>query len=147
MRPALFFLGIAAMLAATPASAQSGGTPANVLSLSDLPYTNVPGFSRPVHACFDGRRIVGANRVAGGILYLQTQRGPIWRMQLAERCEALNEAERITMRASGGRDVICAKASAELIVQTASGAKRCKIQEAAQLDRQDISLLSAAQRR
>lgn len=150
MKPVLVPLA-ALLIAVGPAAAQapapappppSPGTPSNYLAPGG-PFSSMAVAPRAVGRCFEGGQIVAANRAGRYTLYLQTQRGPIWRVGLAEPCEALAAAEKLAVRTESGRELVCEKTRAKLIVQTATGAQACKLAgKPAPITRQELAAIA-----
>lgn len=96
--------------------------------------------------CFNGQFIAGVNRAGDKTLYIQSPQGQIYQMRLAEGCDGLNAAEKISFRAHGS-DVICPGDSAELVVRTATAAKHCQVTRVQRLTSGDVEALATAARR
>lgn len=152
MKPVAFLavLGTLALTAA-PASTQTSPPPSNsmgtpyqgVQTLADSPYRG-PDRRWDGDGCFDGRRIVGANRTGPRTVIVQPDRGAIHELQLAQECQALNGAEKIALRADGRR--ICPGRQAVLVSATAGGAKTCRVKEIRRLSSTEVAKLAAAAR-
>ncbi|RAK57012.1 DUF6491 family protein [Phenylobacterium deserti] len=93
--------------------------------------------------CFNGKFIQGANRSGANTIYVQPQHGGIFAMQLEGSCEALNSAEKLTIRSAGG-DVVCVDRLADVVAHTPAGAKRCRATGVRRLTSPEIASLSTA---
>ncbi|KRA66229.1 hypothetical protein ASD79_02810 [Caulobacter sp. Root655] len=143
MKPALFVIGVAMALSSAPAMADNGQVFDFASQLraysSSLPRDDAK-------QCFNGKFIAGANRSGEKTLYIQAAQGGIYRLQLADGCAALNSAEKVSVRANGS-DVVCLGERAEMVAQTATGAKRCQVADVRRLTSGERSALSTATRR
>ena len=152
MKPVLFFAAVVAALATAPALAQAPAPApapppqANYLDLNGLAFTSPPRAVDRELQCFNGKYIVGANRSGEGVVYVQSRSGAIWRLHVAGRCEALDAAQKISLRA-GGDDTICENDRAELVAHVQGAAGRCKIDDVRRLSGQEIATLATAPRR
>ena len=156
MKPVLLLAAAAAVaLAAAPAMTQDAppapapapdsGTPSNFLSFQHSPYQIDP-FSRPGHGqCFNGRTIEGANRAGERTLYVQSKMSPVYRLELAESCDALYAAQKLSVRASGHS--VCAGDKAVVVVKTPAGDKRCKVSDVKRLTKTEVADIAAGLRR
>lgn len=161
MKPSLLLLAVATVLAGGPVFAQTagggpgGGTPgatppptsagSNYLSLGDLPFTNVPGFDTRSRArvCFLGSAIAGANRIGDRIVYVQARGGAIFRLEMPDGCEALHAAEKLTVRVAGQYET-CTGDKGLLVVRTAAGSKRCRIEAIRHLTATELAALKTS---
>ena len=132
--------------APTPAPVPDSGTPGgNFLSFQNDPF-RVDPFSRPGHGqCFNGRTIVGANRSGERTLYVQSRKSPVYRLDLAESCDALYAAQKLSVRASGY--AVCAGDKAIVVVKTPAGDQRCRVSEVKRITKTEIADIAAATRR
>jgi len=151
MRP-LLLLAAAVAMAGAPALAQTSpppaadsGTPSNFLSFADAPFRGPERF-QDSRQCFNGRRIAGVNRSGERILFVQTPKGAIFRLQLADRCEGLNAAEKIDVRARGG-GLVCAERPALVVSKTPAGVQRCRVDDVRRLTATEVAALAASARR
>jgi hypothetical protein len=125
----LYVLAAAAVLVTAPASAQAqtpapypppgNPTPPQYNSFANSPYVGTDG----VRTCLSVGPAAGAIRVGPQRLYLQDKKGAIFRLDLAEPCEALDGAEAISLRGAG-LDA-CAGDLVTMVVRTAAGARFC----------------------
>ena len=67
-------------------------------------------------------------------------------LRLADECAALDAAYKIAVRAQDGYDV-CARSSAELVIQTAGGEKRCLVRDVRRLTPRETAALATAAHR
>ena len=104
-------------------------------------YGNRPDTN--LNRCFNGKFIVGANRSGKNTVYVQSKSGGIYGVQLGEGCDALKAAEKVSLR-SRGSDVVCESQPADLVVQTAAGAKRCHASEVRKLTSREVTALASA---
>jgi hypothetical protein len=150
MKPVLFLAAAGALaLIGAPAFTQTSappvdtmGTPApGVQNLANSPYRG-PDLRRDANRCFDGRHIVGANRSGLETVIVQPRRGPIYQLQLADSCEALKTAAKITVRAAGGS--VCPGQEAVLVADNPGGAKHCRVKDVRPLTSAEIAALAAA---
>lgn len=126
-----------------PPPADTGYSPPHgVQDLRDSPYRG-PDFRADLDRCFNGRYVVGANRAGPSSVIVQPRWGPIYQLQLADDCEALNGAQKITVQASG-QHLVCAGRAAVLISHTATGAKQCRISKVHRLTSAEVAALSTA---
>jgi hypothetical protein len=155
MKPALFAAALAAIaVSAAPALGQDAPpapppvpaagdyAPQGGNVLRDDPYRLDPFFRTGAQQCFDGRAVVGANRAGETTLYVQARRSPIYRLELAETCGALDSALKLGVRAEGAR--VCANGSAVLLVKTPAGEKRCRVRDVKRLSRTEVAEIAAA---
>lgn len=138
MKPALLLAAAVAVLAAAPASADNGQR-FDVKAQNDA-YPS--GSAADRKQCFNGRTIAGVNRAGTDRLYVQTDRGALYGLKLADDCGALAQASKISVRADGSYD-ICAKAGAELVLQTPAGAKRCRVAYVQSVSHSEAAALAA----
>ena len=153
MKPVLFLAAAAALaLTSAPAFTQTSTPPADTMgtppqgvqNLRDSPYRG-PDPRPEQNRCFDGQHIVGANRAGPETVIVQPRRGPIYQLQLADGCPALNAAEKITVRAQGYS--VCSGHKAVLVSKTPTGAKQCRVKDVRRLTSTEIAALAAATRR
>lgn len=147
------FLAVVASLALTgaPASTQTTAPPVDTMgtpyqgeaSGRNSPYRG-PDFSPAPNQCFNGRNVVGANRFGPKTVVVQTGRGAIYKLQLADGCEALNAAEKIAVRGQGYS--VCSGSEAVLISHTSTGAKRCQVKDVRRLTTTEMAPLAATAR-
>lgn len=142
MKRLLFLASVTLALTAAPALADNGQVFDYGAQSRAYPMSERLDQKR----CFDGQRIRGANIADGKTLYVQSRHGAVYSLQLAGNCAALNDAQKIKL-SSAGSDLICARSSAEMTVQTAAGAKQCAIADVRTLTSREVSALSAAARR
>jgi len=93
--------------------------------------------------CFNGKAISGVSRLGARTLYVQSDRGAIYNLRLANRCDALDGAEALVVKA-GQHDVVCTSGSAEVVVRTAAGSRRCAVADVSAVTRREVATLSAA---
>jgi len=142
MKPVLFFVSAALALAAAPASADNGQVFSH--AAQQQAYPSPAEFDG--RSCFNGKSVAGANRIGYKTVYVQASKGAIFELQLARSCPALNAAEKLTVRSSTG-NAVCSRGSAELVVQTPAGARRCSVSDVRRLTSHDVAVLSTAPRR
>jgi hypothetical protein len=143
MKPALFVASAMLALSSAPAMADNGQVFDHAAQLRA--YSNeTPRDS--ARQCFNGAVITGVNRTGDQTLYVQTSRGGIYQVRLAEGCAALNVATKINLR-SGGSDVVCPGDSAEMLARTATGPQSCHVSSVRRLTSGEVSALSTAARR
>lgn len=130
--------------APAPPPVADSGTPPNVLSFSNSPYRLADTDTHPGR-CFDGKTLTGVNRAGDRILYVQARTGEVYGMALADGCEALNTAEKLSVRA-GGR-LVCEGDRAVVAVTTPAGAKQCRVGDIRRLTRTEVATLAATARR
>lgn len=141
MKHLLFLASVTVALTAAPAMADNGQVFDYGAQLRAYPA----GERLDQKQCFNGKAIRGVNRAGGKILYVQSRQGSIYGLELAETCVALNAAQNISVRSSGG-DVVCVRGSAEMVVQTPAGARRCSVAGVRTLTPREMSVLSTARR-
>jgi hypothetical protein len=142
LRFALFIASAAAALGAAPAMADEGQRFDWNAQLQAYP-TARPLYDRQ---CFNGKFIVGANRSGASTLYVQAAQGGIYQVKLGGSCSALSSADKITLRSPGSDDV-CDRQSADLVVHTSAGAKRCHASDVRRLTSNEVVALSRAPQR
>lgn len=142
MKLALFAAIAAMALSTAPAFADNGQVFDHAAQLRA--YSNVMPRDN-AKQCFNGKFISGANRSGDKTLYVQSPQG-IYRLRLVGDCAALNAAEKIAVRTNGS-DIVCPGESAEAIMQTAAGAKHCRVADVRRLTSGEVSALSTAARR
>ena len=149
MKSALFAIGAVLALGVAPASALQTGMPELPQRFDahaqDAAYSNyMPGD----HAkrCLDGRYITGVNRSGDKTVYVQGIKGGIYRLKMAEGCDALNTANKISLR-SDGNDVVCSGDRADMVAKTSAGVRHCAITEVQRLTSKEVASLSTASRR
>jgi hypothetical protein len=138
MKLVLCLAGLAA-LAAAPATADNGqifdwNAQQRAFALEGPPTPQ---------QCFNGKFIVGANRAGASTLYVQSRQGGIYKVRLGAGCEALDSAEKITLR-SAGSDAICDRHSGEVVVHTIAGARHCRASDIRKLTSPEVAALSRA---
>jgi hypothetical protein len=109
-------------------------------SFADSPYM---GLGSP-KVCFSVGPVAAANRTGARTVYVQNRRGGIFRLDLADTCEALNAARQISVQSRGFQ--ICAGEQATMVVKTEMGAKRCAVREVIRPTKAEITKLASAQR-
>jgi hypothetical protein len=149
MKSALFAIGAVLVLGATPATALQTGAPELPQRFDEhaqaAAYSNyMPGDHAKL--CLDGRYITGVNRSGDKTVYVQGIKGGIYRLKMAEGCDALNAADKISLR-SGGNDLVCSGDSAKMIAKTPAGVRHCTITDVQRLTPKEVSSLSTATRR
>jgi len=143
MKPALFVASALLALSSAPAMADNGQVFDHAAQLRA--YSNeTPRDS--ARQCFNGAVITGVNRAGDQTLYVQTSRGGIYQVRLADGCDALNVATKINLR-SGGSDVVCPGEGAEMVARTAAGSRSCHVADVRRLTSGEISALSTATHR
>lgn len=95
--------------------------------------------------CFNGKTVAGVNRSGAQTVYIQARQGSIYQMRLIKDCEALNGAEKLSVRASGS-DLVCPGDSAELVTRIGSATKRCRVADVRRLTAREVSVLASATR-
>ncbi|MET3665222.1 DUF6491 family protein [Caulobacter sp. 1776] len=148
MKTALFAIGAVLALGAAPVMAQQAQQQPQVFD--DVAQANAYSNARPgdrTLRCFDGRYVAAANRSGDRTLYVQNAKGGIYRLQMANDCDGLNAAQKISVRTNDGSNLVCAGDAAEMIAKTAAGARRCPISDVQRLSPRDVSALSTAPRR
>lgn len=151
MKPTLLAAAIAAaVLAGAPAFAQNAPAPSpapqfvvppsNYLDLRDSPF-NAADPRRDVGQCFNGKLITGANRSGARTVYVQEARGAIFRLKLADDCQALAAAQKLTVRSDG--DLVCGGVRATMRVQTPAGFKSCRVAHVRRLTAGEVKALDA----
>ena len=126
-----------------PPVADHGTQGGNIMR--DDPY-RIDVFTRPgAGQCFNGRTIVGANRAGEKTLYVQARKSPVYRLELAGPCDALDAAQKLSVRAAGY--AVCANDRAMVVVKTPAGEKRCKVSEVKRLTKTEVADLAAGARR
>jgi hypothetical protein len=152
MKPVLFLAAAAAVaLAAAPALTQDAppappadsGTPPNFLSFANDPY-RLPDDTKFQRQCFNGRNLVGVNR-ADRTLYVQARTGGIYRMELAEGCEALAAAQELTVNPR--RPVCTGERAVVVSLKTPAGPKTCRANDVRRLTRTEVATLAASAQR
>lgn len=141
---ALTALPAATQDAPAPPPVADSGTPPNVLSFSNSPYRLADSYTHPGR-CFDGKTLTGVNRAGDRILYVQARTGEVYSMGLADGCDALNAAEKLTVKA-GGR-VVCEGDRAVVAVTTPAGDRQCRAGDVRRLTRTEVATLAATARR
>lgn len=141
---ALTALPAATQDAPAPPPVADSGTPPNVLSFSNSPYRLADSYTHPGR-CFDGKTLTGVNRAGDRILYVQARTGEVYSMALADGCDALNAAEKLTVKA-GGR-LVCEGDRAVVAVTTPAGARQCRAGDVRRLTRTEVATLAATARR
>ena len=76
---------------------------------------------------------------------MQARNSPVYRLELAEPCNALYAAQKLSVRASGY--AVCANDNATVVVKTPAGEKRCKVSEVKRLTKTEVADIAAASRR
>lgn len=143
MKPALFVAIAAAALSTAPAFADNGQVFDHAAQLRA--YSNVTPRDN-AKQCFNGKFISGVNRSGDRTLYVQSPQGGIYRLQLTEDCAALNDAEKLTVRADGS-DMVCPGGGAEAIARTAAGARHCRVADVHRLTAREATALTVSARR
>jgi hypothetical protein len=143
MKSTLFAIGAVLALGVAPAVAQQAQVFDHAAQLQAY-STDLPRDS--AKRCFDGRFIAGVNRSGDKTVFVQGTNGGIYRLQMAEGCDALNAAQKLSVRTSGS-DLVCTGDSAEVIAQTSAGARHCAITDVQRLTSKEVSSLSTATRR
>jgi hypothetical protein len=152
MKRRLFLASMVLALGAAPAFADGFFDAGAQLRAFPAPTTGAQ--------CFDGRTIAGVNRAGGQRLlvqprkevvydrsqYPQPRRAAVYDLRLADDCAALDAAYKIAVRAQDGYDV-CARSSAELVLQTAGGERRCLVRDVRRLTPRETAALATAARR
>ena len=152
MKPGLFVASAVLALAAAPALADGFFDAQAQLRAYPAPVTGPQ--------CFDGRTIAGVNRGGAQRLFVQPRKEvvydrthyvrpaepAIYDLRLADDCAALDAAYKIAVRAQDGYDV-CARSSAELVLQTAGGERRCLVRDVRRLTPRETAALATAARR
>ena len=95
-----------------------------------------------VRQCFNGKSIAGINRAGAQTLYVQPAYGGVYRMRLEGDCAALNAATKVSMTTDGA-DMVCPGERAQLVAQTASGLKQCRVAGLKRLNNAELSALSS----
>ncbi|KQV58890.1 MULTISPECIES: DUF6491 family protein [unclassified Caulobacter] len=144
MKPVLIVLGAALALSSAPVMAQEGQR--FDFAAQDQAYSNDRPGDKAMR-CFDGRFITGANRSGDKTLYVQTNVGGIYRLRMTKDCDGLNDAQKISVRAHDGSDLICSGDSAEMVARTAAGARHCPIADVRRLNPGGVSALATATKR
>jgi hypothetical protein len=143
MKVAFFMFGAALALSSAPAVADDGQVFDHAAQsrayANTLPRDNAK-------QCFNGKFITGVNRSGANTLYLQAVQGTIYRVKLADDCDALNAAEGLTVR-SNGSDVVCPGDSAEMIAHTAAGSKSCRVSDLRRLSSGEVTALATSAKR
>ena len=143
MKPVLFLAIAAATLSAVPALADNGQRfdyAAQAAAYSNtMPRDNA-------RQCFNGQFISGVNRSGADTLYVQANKGAIYRLRLAGDCSALDAARKLTVRANGS-DIVCPGEAAQTIAWTPAGSQRCEVADVHRLTAQEAIALSTAVRR
>ena len=142
MKFALVVVGAVTALAVAPAMADEGQR------FDWNAHLQAYSTARPPYdlQCFNGKFIVGANRSGASTLYVQARGGGIYEVKLGANCRALNSAEKITLRSAGSDDV-CDRQSAEVVVHTPAGAKRCRASDVRKLTSYEVVALSRVSQR
>ena len=96
--------------------------------------------------CFNGRFLVGSNRHGDRTLFVQAKRGGVFQLELKRGCEALDTAQRLTVRADSD-DVVCEGHQATLVLKTPAGRKQCAVEEVRRLTAKEMALLATAAQR
>lgn len=91
--------------------------------------------------CFNGKYISGANRAGLATLYVQPSTGGVYKVRLLGDCDAVNAAQKITLR-SGGSDAVCDRQPAEVVMRTPTGAKSCHASEVRRLTSREVAALA-----
>jgi hypothetical protein len=143
MKSALIFATAVLALTAAPALADNGQV-FDVNAHAQAYGSNYP--SKATRQCFNGKFIAGANRAGEKLVYVQAASGAVYRLELSTGCAALDNAEKLTVRANGA-DAICAGATAEMVAQTPTGAKRCSVSEVRPVTSSERTALAAGARR
>lgn len=141
MKPALFFAAAALLSVTTPAVADNGQRFDEGAQLRAYG----PGPWRPEAQCFRGTSIAGVTRASDRTVYVQSKAGAIYRLELAGDCGALDQARKVTVRGDGGF-AVCPGTAANLVAQTPTGAKQCRVAEVRRLGPSDLAALSAPRR-
>ena len=145
MKPMLFLVGALALAAAPALTQTSDPSPAPNPAPSDYrqfnsfensPYVGTEG----VKHCIAGGAVRSANRGGARTVYVQSKRGRILRLNLAEPCDALESAQQVSLRAPGLE--ICAGGPAVMKVNTAAGARYCPIKEVINPTKAEITKLA-----
>ena len=74
--------------------------------------------------CFNGKMVVGLNRLGEKTLFVQAATGAIYELTVPQGCPDLDDARKLTLSSNGGK-VVCAGQDADMFARTASGTKRC----------------------
>jgi hypothetical protein len=143
MKFAIFMISAAAALASAPAMADNGQV------FDYAAQAHAYASARPsdtAKRCFNGKFIAGVNRSGQDTLYVQSPQGGIYRLRLTENCDALDSAQKLTVRANGS-DVVCPGDDAQAIAKTAAGDRLCRIDSVRRLTPGEIGALATAARR
>jgi hypothetical protein len=152
MKPVLCLAATAALaLTTVPAAGQDApspapadsGTPPNFLSFANDPY-RLPDDTQYQRWCFNGRSLAGVNRAGDRTLYVQVRTGGIYRVELAEGCEALASAHALTMNP---RRAVCTGERAVIALKTPAGPKTCRASDVRRLTRTEVATLAASAQR
>lgn len=152
MKPVLFFTA-ALVLAVGPALAQEAPAPAPAPAppptFFNAPQDTSAQFRLDMdlarRQCFSMEAVAGANRAGPKKLYVQGKDGRVLKLDLAEPCEALDQALSISLRGRGLS--VCAGQAAILKVDTATGAKRCAIREVIRPTKKELQDLAMSAKR
>lgn len=149
MKPVLFFTA-ALLLAVGPALAQEAPAPAPAPPPPPTDRGNAPQIDthfridQTVKACFSVGPVSGANRAGAKTVYVQNRKGGVFRLDLADPCDALDSARAISVQSRGFQ--VCEGEQATLLVKTEAGAKRCAIREVIRPTKAEITKMASAQR-
>jgi hypothetical protein len=149
MKSALFAIGAVLVLGAAPAVAQQAQQSQPAPFFDSGAHWDTYSSNQPrenAKRCLDGRFITGVNRSGDHTVYVQGIKGGIYRLKMAEGCDALNDARKISLR-SGGSDLVCSGDGAEMTAKTSAGARHCRVTEVQRLTSKQVSTLSTAPRR
>lgn len=95
--------------------------------------------------CLTIGSVAGANRAGSNGVYMQSKGGRIVRLEMSAPCDALDAAQKISVR---GPDLgVCVGEPATLLVKTAAGTKRCAVRQVILPTKAELAELGAATRR
>lgn len=143
MKPLLFAAVAAATLSAVPALADNGQRFDYAAQAAAYSNTTPRDNARQ---CFNGQFISGVNRSGADTLYVQANKGAIYRLRLAGDCSALDAARKLTVR-SNGSDIVCPGEAAQTVAWTPTGSRRCEVDDVHRLTAREATALSTAVRR
>lgn len=148
MKAVLFIAAAAAVvLAGAPAATQEAAPAPRPDSGTPNPPTNVPmGSPYLPHSviqdrdCHDLSRMAAATRT-GDTLFLQTERGAIFRMELVEPCDGVEAADKIVVRN------VCGSGGSQLKLSTSTGPRSCKVRQVRRLTGPEVAAIAKTRQR
>lgn len=144
MKTVLLIVGAAVALSSAPAVAQNGQQVFDWQAQAAAYPDGGPDPMR-VRQCFNGKVITGINRAGAQTLYVQPAYGGVYRMRLEGDCAGLNAATKVSMNTDGA-DLVCPGERAQLVAQTAAGAKQCRVAGLKRLTGAELASLAASAR-